>query len=283
MTTTKADGRITAFERDGFSFGVLDEGPLDGEPVVLLHGWPDRPTTWREVTPILNAAGFRTLAKDRRGFAPGARPTRRRDYRLPELAADVAALIDGVGGSAHVVGHDWGAATAWAVAGLHPEHVRTLTAVSVAHPAVFLESMLRSTQAFKSWYMALFNLPVLPELLVRTRAEWFDLQLVKGGMRREDVARFRREIIDEGAFGSSVGCYRAVLLTDPRVTRFRVSAPTTMVWSTDDVALGRWGAEHSERWVDAPFELVVLDGVTHWIPTEAPEALAESIIERARG
>ncbi|WP_246159660.1 alpha/beta fold hydrolase [Nocardioides antri] len=276
----RTERRISTVERDGLVFDVLDEGPLDGEPIVLLHGWPDRPTTWREVTPILNAAGYRTLAKDRRGFAPGARPRRRRDYRLPELAADVATLIDEVGGSAHVVGHDWGAATAWAVAGLHPDHVRTLTAVSVAHPAVFMESMLRSNQLLKSWYMALFNLPVLPELLVRTLPEWFDRQLVKGGMRPEDVARFRHEIIEEGALASSLGCYRAVLLTDPRVTRFRVSAPTTMVWSTDDVALGRWGAEHSEEWVDGPFELVVLDGVSHWIPTEDPEALADAILAR---
>lgn len=283
MTKTQADRRITAFERDGLTFGVIDEGPLDGEPIVLVHGWPDRPTVWREVTPILNAAGYRTLATDRRGFAPGARPKRRRDYRLPALAADVAALIDEVGGTAHVVGHDWGAATAWAVAGLHPDHVRTLTAVSVAHPAVFMKSMLQSDQLLRSWYIGMFSLPVLPELLVRRLPEWFDLQLVKGGMLREDVARFRREIIDEGAMGTSIACYRAVALTDPRVTRFRVSAPTTMVWSTDDVALGRWGAEHSEKWVDGPFELVVLDGVSHWIPTAAPDALAAAILGRVAG
>src|SRR5687768_10294229 len=152
----RTDQRIGTVERDGLVFDVLDEGPIDGEPVVLLHGWPDRPTLWRGVTPILNAAGYRTLAKDRRGFAPGARPDRRRDYRLPALAADVAALIDEVGGSAHVVGHDWGAATAWAVAGLHPDRVRTLTAVSVGHPAAFLASMVRSDQLRRSWYMGLF-------------------------------------------------------------------------------------------------------------------------------
>jgi pimeloyl-ACP methyl ester carboxylesterase len=276
----RSDQPIRTVERDGLEFDVLDEGPLDGEPVVLLQGWPDRPTLWREVAPILNTAGYRTLAMDRRGFAPGARPRRRRDYRLPTLAADVAALIDELGGSAHVVGHDWGAATAWAVAGLHPDKVRTLTAVSVGHPAAFLESMLRSDQLLRSWYMAVFNLPVLPELVIRRRPQWFDLQLLKGGMLPEDVARFRREIIDDGALGTSLGCYRAMLLSDPRGVRFRVSAPTTMVWSTDDVTLGRWGAEHSEKWVDAPFELVVLEGVSHWIPTETPEALADAVLDR---
>lgn len=131
--------------------------------------------------------------------------------------------------------------------------------------------------------MALFNLPVLPELFVRYRAEWFDLQLLKGGMLRADVVRFRREIIEEGAMGTSVGCYRAVPLTDPRLARFRVAAPTTMVWSTGDVALSRWGAEHSADWVDGPFELVVLDDVSHWIPTQAPDALADAILARVAG
>lgn len=92
--------RISTVERDGLEFGVRDEGPIDGEPVVLLHGFPERATSWRYVTPILNAAGYRTLAMDQRGYAPGARPPRRRDYTAAELAADVSVLVDRVGGSA---------------------------------------------------------------------------------------------------------------------------------------------------------------------------------------
>lgn len=283
MRTDGADQaqRIGTIERDGLVFDVLDEGPADGEPVVLLHGWPERATVWRHVAPILNAAGFRTLAMDRRGFAPGARPKRRRDYKLPALADDVAALIDEVGDSAHVVGHDWGAATAWATAGLHPDKVRTLTAVSVAHPAAFLKAMVRSDQALRSWYMALFNLPYLPELAIRRG--WADKLLLRIGMGEDDLDRFHREIVDDGGLSASLGCYRAMFLGDPRDVRFRVNAPTTMVWSTGDAALGRWGAAHSEEWVDAPFELVVLENVSHWIPTQAPDALAEAIIERVVG
>lgn len=279
----RTDQRIRTVERDGLVFDVLDDGPVDGEPVVLLHGWPERATVWRHVAPILNAAGYRTLAMDRRGFSPGARPKRRRDYKLPALAADVAALIDEIGASAHVVGHDWGAAVAWTVAGYYPDQVRTLTAVSVGHPAAFMKAMVKSDQLLRSYYMLAFTVPFLPELLVRRRADWFDLQLRKGGMTREDVARFRREIVEDGALTSSLSCYRAMLLTHPRAIRFRVSAPTTMVWSSKDVALGRWGAEHSADWVDGPFELVVLEDVTHWVPTETPEALAETILERVVG
>lgn len=279
----RTDKRIRSVERDGLVFDVLDDGPEDGEPVVLLHGWPERATVWRHVAPILNAAGYRTLAMDRRGFAPGARPKRRRDYRLPALIEDVTALIDEVGGSAHVVGHDWGAAVAWAVAGHRPERVRTLTAVSVPHPAAMMKAMVKSDQLKKSYYMLLFQLPFLPERLAKRRGGWFEVQLLKGGMSREDVARFRREIVEDGALSTSIGCYRAMFITDPRMLRFRVSAPTTMVWSTKDVALGRWGAEHSDEWVDGPFELVVLEGTSHWIPTHEPDVLADAILRRVAG
>lgn len=277
----ESEQRISTVERDGLVFDVFDDGPVAGEPVVLLHGWPERATSWRRVAPILNAAGYRTLAMDRRGFSPGARPKRRRDYRMPTLAHDAAALIDRVGGSAHLVGHDWGAANAWMTAGLHPEKVRTLTAVSVPHPAAFVKAMVRSDQALRSWYMALFNLPYLPELVMRRG--WTDGLLLRTGMTRDDLARFHREIVDDGALATSLGSYRAMLLMDPRQIRFRIAAPTTMVWSTEDPALGRWGVEHSEEWVDAPFELVVLDGVSHWIPTEQPEALADAILARVAG
>ncbi len=279
-TGATATRRITEVERDGLVFDVIDEGPLDGDPIVLLHGWPDRATVWRDVTPILNAAGYRTYAMDRRGFAPGARPKRRRDYRLPELVDDVAALIDEIGGRVHLVGHDWGAAVAWTVAGFHPDKVRTLTAVSVPHPAAMMKAMVRSDQLRKSWYMGLFQIPFLPELLIRRGADQFDVMLRKGGMSKDDVARFRREIVDDGALSTSIGCYRAMFLMDPRRIAFRVTAPTTMVWSDGDVALSRWGAEHSGDWVDGPFELVVLGGVSHWIPTETPAVLAEAILER---
>lgn len=272
--------RILSFERAGLTFDVFDDGPLDGEPIVLLHGFPERATSWRYVAPQLNAAGYRTLAMDQRGYSPGARPKRRRDYRMSELVDDVLALIERVGGSAHVVGHDWGAAVAWSVAGQAPGAVRTLTAVSVPHPAALFKSFVRSTQGLKSWYMVAFQLPVLPEVLGR---RFLDRFMQQGGMTADEAARVRTEVIDDGALPTALNWYRALPLNDPRSTRVKVRVPTTMVWSTDDVALGRWGAEHTESWVEAPYRLVVLEGVSHWIPTQAPDALAEVIIERVSG
>ncbi len=272
--------RISTITRDGLVLDVRDEGPLDGEVVVLLHGFPERSTTWRSVAPILHEAGYRTLAMDQRGYAPRARPRGRRAYRMSELLGDVRALAEAAGGPVHVVGHDWGAIPSWLLAIHHPELVTSLTAVSVPHPQAFLASMVRSTQGLKSWYMAFFQLPWLPERLAR--GDFLAQQLLRGGMTEEDVRRFRAEVVDDGAMTTALNWYRAMPLGDPRLARGRVTVPTTMVWSDDDIALGRWGVDRTAGLVDAPYRLVVLEGVSHWIPTQAPAALAAAILDRVR-
>lgn len=275
--------RITTITHEGLTFDVLDEGPVEGTPVVLLHGFPERSSSWREVAPLLHAAGLRTFAMDQRGYSPGARPSGRRSYRMHHLVGDVAALINAIGQPVHLVGHDWGAAVGWAVAGRHPKQVLTYTALSVPHPAAFARAMKGRSQRRRSRYMAVFNIPVLPELAARKRGGYFDRAMAKGGMTPEEVARFRREIVEYGALRHALGWYRALPITSPGSTDFQVTVPTTLVWSDRDVAIGREGVDGTERWVDAPYELVVLEGVTHWIPTQAPQAAADAILARVLG
>src|SRR5215217_5260440 len=153
---------MDSFRRDGLTFDVLDAGPSDGEPVVLLHGFPQDATSWNGVAPALHQHGLRTLAPDQRGYSPMARPRGRGHYTLRETTRDVLALLDAAGlESAHVVGHDWGAGVGWALAAWHPERVRTLTVLSVPHPGAMAKAT--SDQALRSAYMAAFQVPVLPE------------------------------------------------------------------------------------------------------------------------
>lgn len=275
--------RIRVLHHDGLSFDVLDEGPEDGTPVVLLHGFPERSSTWRDVVPRLHAAGLRTFALDQRGYSPGARPRGRRSYRMRHLAGDVAALIERIGQPVHLVGHDWGAAVGWAVAGRFADRVLTYTAVSVPHPAAFARAMKSPSQRRRSRYMAVFNIPLLPELAARKPGGAFDQAMLKGGMTADEVARFRREIVEYGALRHALGWYRALPVTTPGSTDFQVRVPTTLVWSDRDIAIGREGVEGTARWVEAPYELVVLEGVSHWIPTQASEACADAILARVRG
>ena len=272
------------FRRDDMELRAVDSGPDDGEAIVLLHGFPQRTSSWDLVAPLLHAAGYRTLALDQRGYCESARPRGRRAYRLSELIGDVIALLDAAGlADAHVVGHDWGAAVAWGVAGAHPDRVRTLTAVSVPHPAALLQAMLTSDQLVRSWYIGLFQLPFLPELLLTSPGPRTGKALAETGMTPEMIERYQREMVTAGAIPGGLGWYRALPFASPRGATAPVRVPTTYVWSDGDPALGRGGAERTRRHVDADYRFVELAGVSHWIPDERPVELADAIIARAKG
>lgn len=269
-------GRLTEYSRDGLTFDVLDAGPLDGDPVVLLHGFPERATSWRHVAPVLHGHGLRTYAPDQRGYSPRARPSWRWNYRIHHLVEDVVALIDEIGRPVHLVGHDWGAAIGWGVAAKHRDKLRTWTAVSVPHPSAFMRALLTTKQARRSWYMAVFQVPWVPE----SRAEEFPDALRRAGMTPEEVERFRTEILEYGAFPPALMWYRGIPFSDPRSWTPTVQVPTAFVWSDRDIAIGRDAARINPRFVDAPYQHVELTGVSHWIPTQAPEPLAEAILAR---
>ena len=270
--------RLLRYRHDSLTFDVRDQGPVDGAPVVLLHGWPQTSSSWRDVAPHLHAAGLRTYAPDQRGYSVGARPRRRWDYRLPLLVADAEALVETIGRPVHLVGHDWGAAIAWVLAAKRPDLIRSLTAVSVPHPRAFARSWVTSRQGLKSWYMGAFNLPGVPEWAARTGRA--DVPLRKGGMTADELRLVHEEVIDTGAMRGGLMYYRAVPFSASAIKDSTVRVPTTLVWSDGDVAITRAPCEDTERFVEADYEFVVLNGVSHWIPNEAPDDLARHVLAR---
>lgn len=273
--------RLTEYRRGPLTFDVIDAGPEDGTPVLLLHGFPQRATCWNAVTPLLHEAGARTYAPDQRGYSPRARPASRFSYRVGEVIDDAKALIDEIGQPVHVVAHDWGAMVGWGLAARYPEAVRSLTAVSVGHPAAFMRAMLRSTQGLKSYYMALFQLPFVTEWLLSRRSGLGERLLRNAGMSREMLDTYYAEIVDDGALRGGLGWYRSLPISLKGDYFRRVTVPTTLLWSTNDVALGRKQAELTRDFVTGPYELIEMDGASHWIPDQEPVQLAEVIKARA--
>jgi pimeloyl-ACP methyl ester carboxylesterase len=269
---------VDSFRRGDMVFDVRDAGPPDGDPVVLLHGFPQDSSAFDRMAPALHTAGLRTLAPDQRGYSPGARPHGRSHYRLRETVDDVRALLDAAGlDSAHVVGHDWGGAVAWGLAALHPERVRTLTALSTPHPTALYRSWLTSDQGLRSWYMALFQLPLLPErALLAGGGAPLRRSLSRGGLPAPAVDRYVARMREPGALSCALGWYRA-LPWNAREPVGTVRVPTLHVWSTGDAFLGRAATEASARFVEAPYRLEVLDGVPHWIPELAADRVAELV------
>jgi pimeloyl-ACP methyl ester carboxylesterase len=266
------------FIRPGLRFDVHDSGPAEASAVVLLHGFPQQPSSFAAVAGQLNAAGLRTLIPSQRGYAAAARPTRRRDYRTAATAADVIALLDTAGlAKAHIVGHDWGGNQAWGAAGWHPDRVASLTVLSTPHPAAFRKSLLTSRQGLMSWYMALFQLPALPERLAqRTLAK----SLRDNGLPDDFADRYAA-----GNGRTRCAHWSAELVSrDPLLHPAAAGTnyvPTTYVWGRQDFALARAAAELTADYVVGPYEAVERDA-GHWLPETEPDAVAEAILVRVQ-
>jgi pimeloyl-ACP methyl ester carboxylesterase len=275
---------MDGFRRGPFTFPVADGG--SGESVVLLHGFPQKKESLEPLAVRLQAAGYRTIRPDQRGYAPGARPHRRRDYRMSELAADVDALIRSTGDSpVHLVGHDWGAAVAWATAAEYPERVASLTALSVPHPFAMAAAIGTSRQLLASWYMYLFQLPWLPERLFsphRPASRERMVRFLTSYGQTRDRAERDLAMLGRAGFSAALGWYRAMFLGSPAKLRARIRVPTLYVWSEGDTAITRAAASRCEAQVDASYEFVELDAASHWFPEEMPSRLARIILRHVR-
>lgn len=269
--------RLTEFTSEGYVFDVVDSGPSDGPVVIALHGFPQSAAVWSQVTPVLTDAGYRVLAPDQRGYSPRARPQAVASYTLDHLCADVLALADAAGAEQFsLLGHDWGAIVSWTLTGARPDRVQTLTAVSVPHPAAFLRSFA-GPQLLRSWYMGAFQLPWLPETVLRA-ADGRALRRFLASSGAPDPEPALRLFADPSAATAALNWYRALRLPSS-VEAGLAGVPTLYVWSDGDTALGRQGAEATERYVRAPYRFVVLEGVSHWVPEERPVELAELVVD----
>lgn len=274
---------VERVEHDGLVFELHVDGPVDGHPVVLLHGFPQDATTWDEVVARLVAAGCRTLAFDQRGYAVHARPEAVDAYRMEHLVGDVLAVLDHAGlDRAHVVGHDWGGAVAWAVAMRHPDRVATLTALSTPHPIALARSFRSSWQALRSWYVPLFRSRFAERIV------GLDLQrqLERVGLPTETAARYAERMAEPGALTGALDWYRALSFGgDPTAaegapaTSSTIRVPTTYVWGRDDPALGPRAALLTGDHVDADYRFAPL-AEGHWLPERAPDTIAGLVLDR---
>jgi pimeloyl-ACP methyl ester carboxylesterase len=263
---------------DGLVLDAVTTGPADGQVVLLLHGFPQTSWCWRQVWPALAQAGFRVVAPDQRGYSPDARPGGVEHYRMACLVDDALAVLDQVGAqTAHVVGHDWGAAVAWQLAARHGHRVRTLTAVSVPHPLAFVQALRTDPdQRARSRYMKDWQDPAVERGLLDG-----GLVTLLGGSSGVDAERYLALLRQPGALSAALSCYRAQSLADLDGLG-PVTAPTLHVWSDADPALGPAAAHATGDHVAGPYRFEVLHGVGHWVPEEAPAALSRLLLEHLR-
>ena len=248
-----------------------------GRPVLLLHGFPDSGRLWRYQVPALAGAGFQVIVPDLRGYGRSDKPGPVDAYSLPLLAGDVLAILAELGiGTAHVVGHDWGAALAWGLAALSPGNVDHLVALSVGSPVTFLRTL---EQRQKSWYMLLFQFPGIAERWL-AEDDWANFRSWAG---HPDAAQVIAELEANGSLTPGLNWYRANVPPEswvgPPVQLPPVQAPTMGVWSTGDPVLAEVQMTDSAASVAGPWRYERLDGPGHWMQLDAPEQVNALLLD----
>ncbi len=264
------------------TFDVRVAGPADGPPIILLHGFPQTSRCWNTVGAELAGDGMRVLLPDQRGYSPGARPPEVEDYRIHHLRSDVLGILDAFGvDDAHIVGHDWGSSVAWHVAAHHPARVRSLTALSIPHLAAFGQALREDDdQKARSTYFSLFREAGKAEHVLLADDAHLLRTLYGEGVATDAIDEYVRVFREPGALTAALDWYRA--MTPATGDLPPVEVPTTYIWSTDDAAVGRFAAELCSDFVDADYTFEVLDGVSHWVPDEAPGAVTAAIRAQVR-
>ena len=277
-------GELLRTDVGDLTFDVRVDGPEDGRPVLLLHGFPQTSASWAAVSPLLAEAGLRTYAPDQLGYSPGARPDEVEAYSAQNLAQVTADLMSALEiPVADVVGHDWGANVAWTLAAWHSDRIRSLTAVSVPHPAAYTVAYRTDPeQKERSGYIRLFwQAGKAEDVLLADDARRLRRMLSGSehatGVPEEAIEEYVAVLSAPGALTAALNWYRA-MSSSTRVDP--IAVPTTYVWSDGDAAIGRTAAEACANYVTGDYRFVELAGITHWIPEQAPEQLARAILDR---
>lgn len=260
--------------------------------MVLLHGFPVDSRCWDAVLPRVHEAGLRTLTINQRGYSRGARPDGVENYRLRTLTSDVLGVLGHLNiAYSMIVGHDWGGLVAWHLAARHPERFTGLVAISTGHPSAMRDALAAgpgsdgpgsagpetdgSDQRKRSSYIKDFIAEGAEEKLTARGG----VLLRRAGVTKEELA----PIVEPGALTGPLNWYRANFTGDIAQTLAcpPVEIPTTMLWSDGDAALGRAQAELSGRYVYSDYRFSVVHDVDHWLPQNAPQAVASEIALRS--
>jgi len=268
------------FHINDVALHVVLAGPANGKPLMFLHGFPEFWFGWRRQIDHFVSLGYRVIIPDQRGYNSSEKPACIASYSIDLLAKDVVGVLDQVAGSkAFVVGHDWGAVVAWYLAARYSEKVNRTAMLSVPHPRIFIRNLIiNQAQLRKSWYLLFFQLPWLPECILRRR-DWALLVRAlrntspPGVFSDSDLEQYKKSWAKKGALTAMLNWYRAALLRpsqlalDPEASRVKV--PALLIWGKNDQFVGQAMARESLQYCDDG-HLEMFETATHWVQHEEP-------------
>jgi epoxide hydrolase 4 len=265
---------------NGIALHVVLAGPSNGKPLLFLHGFPELWFGWRRQIDHFVSLGYRVIIPDQRGYNLSDKPGGITSYSIDLLVRDVVGVLDAMTNSkAFVVGHDWGAAVAWYLAARYSERINRTAMLSVPHPRVFMKNLIMNpAQLRRSWYTLFFQLPWLPEAILRRR-DWAVLVRAlrdtspPGVFSDFDIEQYKKSWARKGALTAMLNWYRAALLCPSKLALdskpSRVKVPALLIWGKNDQFAGEAMARESLRYCDNG-QLEIIETASHWVQHEKP-------------
>lgn len=264
---------------DGVRISAETRGSETDPVALLLHGFPQSSHAWEREMGKLASDGFFAVAPDMRGYGKSDKPREVASYKSDRLALDVKEIVRALGREkVMLVAHDWGAVVAFMAAALHPDVVEKLVILNGPHPDAMKQALKRSSaQRRRSWYIFFFQLPLLPELLLKQRKT---MELVLRGAKPDafspgEIATYSDAARAPGAARSMINYYRAsARYGSPRLPK--ITVPTLVIWGEEDIALGTELLGDLDRYVESP-QVERVANASHWVLEDEPEAVHAAI------
>lgn len=285
MTATLPGVETRFADLPGLRMHYAEAGPADGVPIALFHGFPEFWYSWRFQITALAEAGYRVIAPDQRGYNL---TEKRGPYDVENLTQDILHLADALDIERwHIVGHDWGGPPTWAFAARHPERMRKLVTMNAPHPGAYRDALGHyPRQLLKSWYMGFFQIPELPEILLRANGyaairRAFS-EIPPDRMTLDDVQCYIDAYEQPGALKAMINWYRALpkqmLSTDTFGRGDHVTVPTCVIWGERDAYLEKGTTDTLHNYVD-DIKIHFLPEVSHWVQMHAPDEVNKIMLE----
>lgn len=273
---------IRDIQAGGMTFRTREAGIPGGEPVLLLHGFPETSHMWVDLLPLLAEAGCHCFAPDQRGYSPGARPEGSENYQTHLLAADVIAIADAVGFTSrfHLIGHDWGAGVGWRTVLPYPDRIQSWTSLSIPHPTSYGRAYRDDPdQQQRSQYITYFQEPGVAEAAMSAN-DYERLKAIWSKSSPEEREEYIAVFTQPGALTAALNWYRGSFGSNQNVDEdgdTDVHVPTLTIWGSQDQAVGRSTTETAANYMKDYYRFLEMDA-GHWLIQEKFAEVSQEIL-----
>lgn len=250
--------------------------------VILLHGFPEFWKGWEKIIQPLAERGYFVVAPDQRGYNLSSKPRWMPEYTMNHLVADVLNLATHFSKERfHLAGHDFGGLVTWAALMLHPQRIHKAVILNAPHPVPSLKALMTNgRQILKSWYIFAYQIPTLPELMIKaTRYQFFTDIMRKsslpGTFTNDDFKQYIKAWDRKGALTAMINWYRASVLFAPKYDSPWIDTPVKIIWGERDQYIDLTLAKKSaELCRNGSVDLI---DATHWLLHEKPDLVTEKM------